>query len=491
MLRRILPRHLCAPEAAAAATPATPAATPAAEPAATPAEPAEPAEPDAPAEPAAPVTGKDDELLSALLGDYRGDEPKIEPAPEVVEEVAPDPAAAVPAVVPAATPAPASPAAPAKARKRVEIMPPETPTLPPPAAPVSAKPTLPAPTVDADEDYVRGLTAEQQEELNEASVAEQLMPDRHKDRRKKLIAYYRNVDATATKLLTDNAAADYNLDDDAHYKQVLASKPKLEVVDMRKVQRKMGNEELRRELEPELTEIKRKQVEVEVQPQLAVVADNFSRAAREAIAADEKSPMAPVLKMFAEKGIEAAKHEFPLESEIMIEEGAKSRERAREYVRLVHMTKAGHNVFDANNPIHAELVDFINTEGDRFVQDGGDLLVRGGKRFLPRAQYGELLKQQPGEAGKYWTFSDSDVLGMMAQQSKTNMENRIAGEVETAKRRGFVRSAATASAVAPTSTRKDPQPLNPPKAQPSAAKGPGSGPATIQTGDINPASLYY
>lgn len=503
----VLPRWLNAPEGTPATPPTTtPAATvppqspgdinPRTPPDDPP--PKKEGEDEPPADPPASLSGKDDPLLKDLIAAYKGEEdPKpVEPAPPEKTQAEKDKEAADAAAAEAAKTAtpPATPAAAPKKGARKSILPEEDAPLPPPAAPPAAVTPPPAAPADADEQYIAGLTEEQKDELAEAEFAAKLYPNKYANRRKELLDYYRRVDATANRLLTEKSGDEgFNISEDEVYKRTLNSKPRMDAAEQKRVLRQMGAQEgaklAREEFTPELQQVKRSQDEIQIAPTLDKVATNFVQVVQGVFASDGDSVIAPLMKVFKEKGFEEAAKEFPLESEIVSEEVTRGQQMAKEYIRIVRMAQKGHSVFDQSNPLHTDIVEFINSEGDRFVQSGSEQLMRNGKKFLPRAEYAALAKQNPNEAAKHWTFSDEHVVNMIPLRTKRMAEDRIKAEEERAAKRGFVRAKPSHSAVPPNQPGNEPQPITPPKVTTPVAKGNATAPKPNPE-EINVASLY-
>jgi hypothetical protein len=454
-------------------------------------------------EPEPPKEGKDDPLLKSLgIWDNlnkKDEVPKIEPAPE------PDAGGnAPPTETPQVTPPTTQPSAPpadsekGKRKKKGSVVkvdldvPPAPPAHPVPPAPVTT-PT-PATPPDPDAEYINSLTDEQKEELLEAEVAERLYPEKYKDRKKKLVAWYRKLDDTANSLLT--ADPNRKLDEkDEEFKNFLDTKPPILSAHVKSVQRTIGKEEatkeVRQQIDPELKSLKRKQDEIEIQPYVERVTTQFEVGVQELISGDEQSPLAEASKLAREKGMAASEAAFPMESRIYKEEMSKAKKMIQEYVKFAKEV----GEFNPKNETHTDLLQFINEEGQSFAANGGELLIQNGKRFLPRADYITQLHTDPdGTKQKYWTFSHEDIINMLAWKAKSKIESRVKAEDNARKRDGYERRPKASSSEPPkpatTPAPPEPTPITPPKATPSRGRVPGGPTSTPPApGDAKPIDV--
>ena len=239
---------------------------------------------------------------------------------------------------------------------------------PPPAPPApELPPAPPQPQPDAT------LTEDQREELEEAEVAAKLFPDRYKDYPQQLKRWHTEFETRARALLEKNPNI---TEEDDEYQALLRTKPVVKPADSKKVQRTIGEEAAVRATEkrlaPKINKIEMDSRRAAIMPEVQqFVTNGFQQQIRDVIQADTKSPLAGPLKLFLEKGADAATQEFPMEMNIMREVSAASPARTREFLLLRNEAVE----FDpAKNPIHQQVADFINYEGQEFVNKGGKYL---------------------------------------------------------------------------------------------------------------------
>jgi hypothetical protein len=162
-----------------------------------------------------------------------------------------------------------------------------------------------------------------------------------------------------------------------------------------------------------LQEVNNRLREVEIRPRIAKSIDNFVEAVNsilpEDIAASVKSG--------------TLDEDLPLEGETVKQYLGLAKHAASEFLNLT----GGLTKFDSKNPTHSWLGSFIHEQGTLFLKNGGKELERDGKKFLPRAEYNGLPADRKD---KFWSFTDSDVLDMLAYNAKTTVESAVARERE-------------------------------------------------------------
>ncbi len=332
-----------------------------------------------------------------------------------------------------------------------------------PPHPAAAAPAAPAP--NPDEEYVKGLPDEVRDEIAEAQWAEKNLGEKYKGRAKKLIDWYRTHDTKASELRTAKPDRTFG-EDDEDYQSLLKTKPRFDALDYKKIQRGMieenVTEKVRKESEGKLAEVERKQKEIELKPAIDSVVSEFTTGLTSLL--DDKADWRKTIK---ERPDAAA--EFKMEESIREAKTAEAADLAREYTRFANQLSP----FDASNPKHKWLLDFINRNGEYHAAHGGDARVRDGKTFVPRLKWAELARTNPEALKNHWTFSHRDVLTILALNTQADIERAIETERNRLKELGFERKPKAPSAQPP---KPDPQPLNPPKAKPTPAKGAAEAP---------------
>ena len=459
------------------------------------------------AEAEATKEAKDDPLLKSIFKDM---EPTIEAAPETNEEAKAkadeakakaDAEAAAKAKEEADAKAKADAEAEAKAKKKKKAAPTEEEKFIDEPAKETAAPRQEPPKAEVSADeakFVESLTEEQREELHEAEVAERLFPDRHKGRRKALLAYYKTIEDSTRKLLEEDPQRTLD-ESDEEFVKLTERKPGMSAAEYKRTLREIAAEDARKkvgqDIDPRLEEINLKTRRLEVAPMIEKVAEKtLPESIKSMFAADEKSELAQVFKVIDEKGPEEFAKEYPLEAAVAVAEVGAAKTVVREFLML---TK-GAARFDEKNQAHNFIIGFIDNQGEQFAERGGDLRNKAGKQFLPRRKFSEMLRKEKDQAssfdperwqtGKYWTFTDSDIVNMVATQAKQNIEHRVKWEIEQAEKRGFVRVKRNPVAEAPKAEKKTPQEIEAPKISQKASGG-GAKTDETPTG-VNVMSLF-
>ena len=345
---------------------------------------------------------------------------------------APTPA---PSPAPAATP-PAAPPKPAPAlRKKAEVAPPApAPVVPP--APVAVTPPAvspaPLPPVDPNEAYVKALPADIQEELEYLKIVEAKVPD-IKGVTDKTIAFYKKLD--------DYAAANPDADMEAF---IATNKPKLTSSQKRKADTAYLKEQItptvnaavetvRRDLEPKLQEANAKLRAQEAAPAIDKSVNEFSAllTSKDVLTSPEAEVIPDeVAKKIATDGYEAAVEQFPLEAPIV----NSNLQTAREWLRLT----SGVQQFNPQNPTHNFLVNLVNQQGRIYAQKPESTLGDG-RKFLPLDDYLNVVTRAPQEVGKYYTFTDKEVMQLLA----INASQGYNSEIKRLEKSGFTRAKKT------------------------------------------------
>lgn len=474
-------------------TPAPAAAAPVISPA--PADPlAAPVDPpaeDPPIEPDTPAAPPDDPFLELILRDLPLSDgtllPGIKPAVEPTDEPLAPPVD-TPPVTPVAPVTPPAPA-PAKIKTSVKSTARGNPLVDSaPAIPQFTPPPPLSPVVVPD-----NLTEEQREELQEAEVAARLFPDKYGARVTELRAYY--IRAEALRTAKPNVA-----EDDEDFQALVQSKPDLKPVDARKVQRKIGEDiavqATEKRLQPKINKIEMDAKRAAILPEVkSFVAGAWTEGVRNQIKADTKSVLAEPLRLGLEKGFDAASAEFPLETRVMRSVADKARAKVTEFLLMRNNAVD----FDASNPVHNEVSQFINFEGQQFQKTGGKYLVRDGRQFMPRSQFiamvgndqaeGRTLDAANWRTAKYWTFDDVSIVDMMGIRMKEEAEFYVKNASEQAKRDGFTPAPKKGVASNQPNQPKAPAELAPPKAGQRPSPGAQIPAAPLVPADDSPIPL--
>lgn len=425
-----------------------------------------------------------DPLVAAILETF----PAAPEPPPADPNATPAPAAP-PAPDPAAPAAPPEPAPePPKPKLKAVKPKPAPPAAPPPAPTVTppAPPAPPAPPMDAEAAYIAGLQPLQKLELERAEVAEALMPDKYKDRKKKIVEFYKKADAKAIALKKEDPHRTLNADDD-EWQEFLATKPKLdaddlEVINDERTIRKAEERALKR-INAEAEPLVRKVKALEVMPQIQQTLENFSAKLKESLPEDMRECINP-------------ENTDDPEAELAVPIAKDGVALSATYLRMVN----GLETFDANNPMHQYLQQFIHGEMGQFHQQAtAEMKTREGKTWVTWQQWSDLNKQNPQEAAqKYWTFGVNDILFLIKDQTQFQIQKTLENErvrakriIEKSNKPATPPASTTPAAVVPAQTpTPQPNPAPPavrpatPVARPSPAPGSAAPPAPAPSNDF-------
>lgn len=338
------------------------------------------------------------------------------PVPPVVPAVVPpvEPVAVVPPVVP-----PVEPPVPApRLRKKPDAVIPPAPVAPPVVvAPTPA--AVPVVVPSAEDDYVKSLPQEAQDEIQMAKFAETKFPEL-KGKASEIIGYYKKVDTFAQSHpdLKPNSEEFKEFTDENRPKWRSGEKRRVETAFLKEEVKAEAKREMMAELQPELEATKRRIHNQEVAPLINKAVDDFQNLlvsgeslpdpAMEAIPAD-------VAKVFREKGAKAAMEEFPLEGKIY----AQTVNAGNEWLNLTN----GVTQLNMGNPMHKWLMDFVEQQGN--IYRANPESTREGRTFLPLMEYMNLLAADRAQASRHYTFDDRDVLNLLAHNATIGLNAQI------------------------------------------------------------------
>ena len=420
-----------------------------------------------------------DPLVAAMEKDL-GITPEIK-AVDDVEEAAPATPEVTPA--PAATPEvkPEAKAEPVKPRKKKatfeaqpEVAPAAAAPVAPPATPTPAQtPALEA-KADPDADYIAGLNDDQKEELAEAGWAEKNLSK--PGARKKLLDWFRKLDAEADRILKEDPDAQFN-DSNEAWKKFVATKPGFTKTEQKRIIagtiREAAEASIREEQRPQLEQVQREAREASLRPDVEISVGQFKAGLTAFLATDEdgkESPVSAAAKALAADPVKA-RAEYGLEVGIIEEEQSKAELLAKTYTRF---TK-GLEVYDQQKPDHAFLANFIRNREAEMNRAKPEHKKNGERTWIKREDMLKLIADVNRGAApasvlnQHWTFEPKDILAMLARNARYSMEDRIAEEEERAAKFGYTRPK-KASAQTPKEAPAV-APLNPPKARTTPSGG--------------------
>lgn len=296
-----------------------------------------------------------------------------------------------------------------------------------PAAPAPAPaPEPPADDLtDEDKSYVEtALTDEQREEIEVAQYAAAKNPEKYKAHAKNMVGFYRKLNeyTTANPEAEEGELKKFIADNRPKYNGRDRSKLKEAMVEERAEERTV------KRLQPQIEAANRKLFEIETKPLVKAAHAQFvdSLAAGQIKMLDGIDPI--------EKEVVEAARTMPF-AELLEKYPVEGRPVARaiaageEFLAL----RANLEKFSPENDVHNFLFGFLAQQSSFVMKRPEDQRVRDGKQFAPYMVFNAM---KPEEQEKHWTFTDAQVLNMIAQDSA--ME--ISRDVKRLEAAGFKRA---------------------------------------------------
>ncbi|HUX20094.1 MAG TPA: hypothetical protein VMW69_02570, partial [Spirochaetia bacterium] len=135
--------------------------------------------------------------------------------------------------------------------------------------------------------------------------------------------------------------------------------------------------------------------------------------------------------------------------------------------------------YDKANPYHNWVADKISDSCAYFAEHGGSNRVQGGKQFLSRVEYSQLLRKNPDAArDKYWTFDQEQILELIRGGFKATLDEKLTKIQEKLDKAGY-KLEKKKPGTSPDGRVKEP--VTPPDKKNEASPRVGSRPGSIET----------
>lgn len=296
----------------------------------------------------------------------------------------------------------------------------------------------------AEDEFENNLTPQEKRELDLWKFAAVREPDKYKDAPKKWLDFYKKVDAYIAKASEGDTDRTLDDKDEEFVKFVQQNKPAFSAAEREDIRDMMVEDRVtnrvKTQYEKELESRDKKLREIEMRPIVEKTLNHFDSHALALMANTKESTAAEVAAKISEVGFEEARKEYRIETPIVEAEWKRTRELASEYLKL----KTGLETINVEKPIHKELVNFIIGQGTIFEAEGGDARFRAGpngqrQQFLPNHKFNELASTNPAQIGNYWTFSDGDVIDLLAIDANQNAQRLIKAKEKELEDAGYKR----------------------------------------------------
>ncbi len=359
-----------------------------------------------------PTTGVNRTTLGEMVAELSKAEPTVTP-PVVTPPVATTqnvvpPVVVTPVVPPVVTP-PVDDKLKEELRKKLEM-----PNVPPatPATPVNEPMPL---SLD-----LSGLDPDEVDVVQLAHFAEIQNPTRYSGHARRTLDHIKQVKAYRTQKQSEDPSIEFN-DDNDEYQNLVRRAPGYERGDRERMERKRLSEEIRRETLKEVS-VSQQKLEQELRGLKA----------------------APVVDKTVAAFDEFLSTELPLKSEDVLESETAQNIRsiasaaAREFMLLSTQLKS----YDPKNEAHTWLAKFIQEQGEVLQKSDAPQKTRGSKTFVTRASYHSMPEAKKAE---HFTFSDQEVLELLAINAKLAAEQIVKTEREKLEKYGYKHTKAAAT----------------------------------------------
>lgn len=374
---------------------------------------------------------------------------------------------------PAEEPAPEDKAKEAPTEKPVEqqpktavtkkVAPKPQPPAPAPSPAQQVQPPAPAPQPPKPVVEEESFTEEQRDILAAAEWGEKNMPEDFKGKTSELKSYFKKLAA----FVAENP--DVTEDSEEFEKFTAKNKPKISQRLIEKATRGQLKEEAAREAEerlrPQFEQVREQLRRQEAVPQAKKEIERFQEELSKA-QIEEGETFSDVIKQVKEDP-EKAETEYPLEAPIV----KRTVQLAETYVQINRNLVP----FNQGDQDHAALSRFVFTQADKLKALPVEKQARNGKLFKDPQELAALYQQNPQEAVKYWTFTESDVLRMLQAKAAKDIKTERARALAAAEKLTSRKKSTTA----PT---PDTATQSPPKAPAVIAK-PAVGKGSLTVGD--------
>lgn len=337
--------------------------------------------------------------------------------PKEATPTAPTPPVAEPPPAPAPTPSlePTPPAAPAPVPEPPKIKLPEIPPAPVVQAPTPARDNFKFDTSTFSDEEI--------DELNIAIFAEKTQPHLYTGHAQKTYSYIKQHQEMLNKLRQEEPETD--ISESERYKRFKATaQPKYKGVDRRKFDRQMALEAAKEEFEKKLAEMEAR-TQNEIRKVQAIPKIN----------ATAKEFVSELDKMMPEQDDGLSKQ---------IVSGV--RNYAENAVNEFLLVSAQLKTFSPSDPVHKFLADFVEEQGQLFLSSKSPNLKRGRKNFATRSQYNQMSST---EQDKHFTFSDEEIVQMLAYEARRFAENEIQKKRKELEEAGYTRAPRAPAVVPP------------------------------------------
>lgn len=293
-----------------------------------------------------------------------------------------------------------------------------------------------APPPPAADPFEAELNEEERTRLDLARWAAANLAD-HKELPKQYMSFFKEHKKYLDERL--QVDPDHDLANDEEYKRFLDDKrPKANIKQLETERlTKTAEERAIQRMAPEIQRLQREQVRTRNAPLVEEGMQNAKKLMEDAVPEEMREALSANPKEFSEKN--------PFEMNIVNQTISNGLTLSKAFNDILYEM----DDYNEKNPTHKALSDFIDEEQTRFIQSGKT--KRNGKTFVRRERFPSVPE---GEKDQYYTFTDADILRLLAVRTKEHVNGQLADLRSQFEQAGYKRDGIP-SAPAPQET---PQP---------------------------------
>lgn len=337
----------------------------------------------------------------------------------------------------------------------------------PPAPKLDDTPTPPAtpPAPPPEEIDESDLIDEEREQLEIARTAERMDPK------------YKGLAARQAKFFKDHAAylaaakkadphASFDEDNEDYQDWLRENAVKLSPREREAARVWQVREEVRRESDDKLNEVRDEVYRTHEEPKVRGEVDEFFRGLVGEALGDE------IKELVKKEGSDKFREVYPVEHKIasaIFHEASSDIEAFTKLTRINPATKRPMMPFDEKNPQHSRVLQFIELTCNEYEKEAKGLM-KDGKRFVTRDT---MARIKPEERGKYWTFTNKEIVSRARETAAAAYKQAVAAHYDELKRGGWERKPRGAKPAEPPAPGTKP----PSAPRPAPIPDPGTPPA--------------
>ena len=289
-----------------------------------------------------------------------------------------------------------------------------------------------APPEDPDAEFMDGLLPEERDLYEVARYADARIPE-HKGVAGKFKKYFgQTKDYVEQRLKQDPHT---NLSEDQEYREFIQkNRPEFSSTDAKKAERAMitevAEQRAMQRMQPEIARMEQDQKRSQMQPRVNQAKMAFRQLGQE-IMPDE---LIQTIKDNPKMTLEDIKAQDPLKFHVMDQVSSNMLHFADTFIEIT----SGLVDYDASNQVHQELMAWVEKEQEGYVQSGNT--KRDGKTFMRRERFYQLPE---GKRSEYYTWSDQDLLTIMAMRAKQQMGAMLDYQAQQLKAAGYAKNGAS------------------------------------------------